>query len=38
MALVSPYSVCDGGVVTRDLLVQITGIVQHEMKSFDGGL
>lgn len=37
MALVSLYIVCDGGVVTRELLVKITGIVQHELKSFDAG-
>lgn len=35
MTLVSPYSVCGGGIVTRDLLVKITGIVQHEVKSLD---
>lgn len=37
MALVSLYVVCVDGVVTRDLLVKITGIVQHELKSFDAG-
>lgn len=37
MTLVSPYGVCGGGIVTRDLLVKITGIVQHEVKSLDAG-